>query len=272
MFLFVGAVFLMISTAVSGQTQAEKETEQGISQILKLGGIAQEVELTPEQHDQLFGLWLEIKFDLNKAFQNYKDSFSETLPTQKQAELKQELAEAITGIRDKEFERLEATLLSDQMDRLKQLRIQYLNRRGSGVGALKQELNLTSGQVRKIEQAAESLKKQLQEIQSRQRDEQLTRVEMIQIVKDLTAKSRKEATSCLTTAQRQTLNRLQGEEFDFKAGRRVSEQEENPESMEAETIPNPNTDKKGRRLPRFLFISGHQHHYNITITTDHSHD
>jgi hypothetical protein len=207
-----GAVYAQVTT----------ETEQGLSYVLNLGGIDREIELTPQQHDQLFGLWLEINFDLQKAFQDYRDNFSETLPASRQAEVKQKLAEAIANIRKKELERLEKSLLADQLNRLKQLRIQYLSRQGGGVKILREELDLNPGQIRKIEQAAESMKRQLTEIQSHQREEQLTKTEILEIVKELREQSLNEVMSCLTDAQKRKLKLLQGEAFDFATGRLVN--------------------------------------------------
>lgn len=221
-FYLLAAIGLMLATPAICPAQVQKESQQGLANVLRLSGINREIELTEQQHDKLFGLWLEIKFDLERAFGNYKDNFSETLPAPKQAELKKELAEAIVRIREKEFERLEETLLAEQLQRLKQLRIQYLTRNSDGIGALKEELDLTPSQIRKIDEVSEALKKEVKEIQANQRNEQLTKVEMVAIFKEMREKSKKEIMTFLTTAQQRKLTALRGEEFDFKKGRLVN--------------------------------------------------
>ncbi len=225
LFLMTAAIFLLLATPTLVSAQADKESELGLSNILRLGGIDREIELTAQQQDELFGLWLEIKFDFQKAFQSFRDNFSETLPASRQLELKQELDDAIAKIRNKEVERLEKTLLPKQIERLKQLRIQYLNRiAGAGIGSLREELDLTSAQLVKIEQASASLKKKLLEIQSRQREEKLTKSEIVAIGKELRDESRNQVMAVLTAPQQRKLKRLQGKVFDFATGRLAGDQ------------------------------------------------
>jgi hypothetical protein len=191
--------------------------------LLRINGVAREIDLTVEQQDRLFGLWLEIKFDLEKAVRNYTENFSETLPANQKSELQKELAQAIERIREKEFERLEDALRDDQLKRLKQLRVQFLARKDAGIGALKDDLGLTETQVKKIEQISDAFKEELLEIQASQRVERLTKAEVVEIYKDAREEFRKEIKNVLTSAQRSKLNNLQGAAFDFANGRRVSD-------------------------------------------------
>jgi hypothetical protein len=229
------AIGLFVASPAIVSAQVEKESQQGLANVLRLSGINDEIKLAEQQQEKLFGLWLEIKFDLERAFGNYQDNFSETLPAPRQAELKKELAEAIVRIREKEAERLEEALTAEQLSRLKQLRIQYLTRNSDGVGALQEELDLTPSQIRKINSVSEAMKKELKQIQANQRTEQLTKIELVAIFKEMQEKSKKEIMAALTTSQQQKLKSLRGEEFDFAKGRLVSaEPDVDEESDEVE--------------------------------------
>ena len=232
--IFFFAICVCFTAPVVGQNRVEKESEQGLSQLLRINGVAREIDLTVEQQDRLFGLWLEIKFDLEKAVRNYTENFSETLPANRKSELQQELVEAIEKIREKEVQRLEDALRDDQLKRLKQLRVQFLARKDAGIGALKGDLDLTETQVKKIRQISDAFKKELLEIQASQRVERLTKAEVVRIFKDTRKVFREDIKNVLTPAQRSKLNNLQGAAFDFSKGRRVNKTDSEADEANSE--------------------------------------
>lgn len=220
--LMVSLVLLTYSgihcPVVTGQTSSDQELKTGLSNVLRMSGIAREIEMTSEQNDQLLGLWLEAKFKLDQAYSRFKQEFSESLPDEQKADIKAELSDAVAQVRKLEAERLEGALTEAQLRRLKQLRTQYIVKH-VGMAELTKELKLTADQNRKIKQVAEELKNEIAEVQAKQRTDPLSRSELAEIARAIRASSEKKLKGVLTETQRRKLSRLQGEAFDFKTGR-----------------------------------------------------
>ena len=227
-------LFWLIALPSAGLAQVEKEVQQGLANLLRIGGIGQEIQMTEVQFEKLFGLWLETKFEMEQAFQRYNDNLSDTLPAEKTAQLKKQLDDAIVKIREKEFQRIKDTLNDDQLTRLKQLRIQYLTRKSDGIESLQEELDLTAAQIRRIQQVADNTQKELMKLREAQRVEKLTKMEIVEFVKQIREKSKQQIEALLTNNQKQKLIELMGKSFDFESGHVEGPKESTSDSSEVE--------------------------------------
>jgi Spy/CpxP family protein refolding chaperone len=238
--MFLAAIVLLGSFSSACPAQAEQESRSGLSFLLSLNGIDHEIELTEEQRDRLFSLWVEVKFELDREFRIYKSKTRRDLTDAEKANLKLDLQDAIAKIREKETDRLEEALLPNQLTRLKQLRFQYLTKNADGLVTLQKELKLTLQQVDQIGQIRDELKSEIKQLTGgvraqlgdiagkRPNDKSLPKqftkrspAEIAALIVELRADAKTQVTNVLNPEQRRKLDSLQGEAYDFNAGENV---------------------------------------------------
>ncbi len=215
--LIVIFVFQFLLVAHS-HAQYQDEERVGLSNTLSLGGVAKALKMTDDQQFNLADTWLMVQIDLRNAFQEYQSNYAENLPESEQQRLRDTLNDAITKIRDLEIQRLEAVLKPDQIERLKQIRFQYLRRTGKGLEAIKDELELSDDQLMKIEKVAKELKEEALRFQASTREINLPPAELTHHLGQIRRNAEERLLSILSPSQRQKLRRLEGESFEFQFG------------------------------------------------------
>jgi Spy/CpxP family protein refolding chaperone len=161
--------------------------------------IRKELEIVPEQEAKLRELGEKMRDEMREAFSGLRD-------------LSREEREAkFAEMREKGRERMEAyqaqvddILLDHQKTRLKQLRVQMQMRRGGVAGGLASEelaneLGITEEQKKRLAEVREEVEKETQEKMRKIREE-----------------AREKILGVLTPQQRQKLEEMTGEEFEYQ--------------------------------------------------------
>jgi hypothetical protein len=117
------------------------------------------------------------------------------------------------------MKRLNDALISNQVERLRQIRFQILKRNSDGLQGLGKELSLTKDQVRKIKGVQQGFKNTLLEMRKYARDEQLTPNEVKEEVAAVRKETEEKLLEVLTSTQRSTLERLEGDPFVVQTGK-----------------------------------------------------
>ncbi len=229
-FVLLASLLLQLPWVTSASAQIEKELEQGLSFALSLGGADQDLTMTGEQRFELVGLSVMIQRDLRNAFQEFTSNYSEGLSAEEKQRVEDKLASAIKKIRKNEMQQLEMVLKADQIERLKQIRFQYLRRNSGGLESIRSELDLSDQQLARIEQVGKQMIADIMEVNAGSRDLQLTPIEVTDHVMQIKTNTEKDLLSILTPAQRQKLKSLEGEEFQFQIGLPQPETENDEES------------------------------------------
>ena len=212
--LFLG----LATTAWAQQPSLQNEAGLGLSRVLAYGGVEKEIGMTELQSDQLNGLWNQVQFKLRYKFRDFRNSFSPTLSESRQDQVKQDLQDAIGEVREYEMERLEEVLSASQIDRLKQIRMQAMDRKGNNLQQLIDELKLSESQLEDVD----ALKKELQEaVSALKEDAKIDRWapnEIAEARTEIELDFKKKFQDILTYSQKATLDRLKGPEFEFQVG------------------------------------------------------
>ena len=213
-------LFLQIAFTSVGfsQQKLQSEVKLGLSHTLSFKGVSEDLELTDEQKEKLFGLWTEVQTKLEHAFREYKANYSPRFKGEALKELNDQLADGIKEVREFELERLEEVLLPQQMNRLQQIRFQILKRDSDGLQKLNRELSLTKDQISQINKVKVKLKGTLRELQQYSREEQLTPNEIKEEVAAVRKENREKLLAILTSTQRSKLKQLEGEPFEIQIG------------------------------------------------------
>ncbi len=232
------ALLLSLVLTSAGQAQLKVENEVGLSRVLSHGGVIEELELTENQQDRLHGMWIEVQQELSTEFRKFQDNYSDRLSPEALAELKEQLRLNIELVREREFKRLSDTLEPEQMDRLKQIRVQLLKRDSNGMAAIAYELELTEKQVGQISKLGQKWQAEVRKAMNPERGSQLTQVEISERVKVAKEQAQQELLELLTAEQRTKLAELEGEPYEFhtsenKAERMARKAEEEGKSVEA---------------------------------------
>ncbi len=198
--------------------QFEKEQQRGLSFALSLGGAGEDIQLTGDQHFELVGLSAMTKMQLQKAFLDYRANYSEDLPKDEKQRLDDQLAAAIEKVRKNEMQQLEMVLKPAQIERLKQIRFQFLRRNSIGLESIRDELDLSDQQLAKIELIGKQMITDITEMRESTRDLRLTPIEITDHILQIRKNSEESLLTVLTPAQRQKLRALEGEEFQFQVG------------------------------------------------------
>ena len=212
--LFLG----LATTAWAQQPSLQEEAGLGLSRVLAYGGVEKEIRMTELQSDQLNGLWNQVQFKLRYKFRDFRNNFSPTLSEPKQEQVKQELQDAISEVREYEMERLEEVLSASQIDRLKQIRMQAMDRKGNNLQQLKDELNLSDSQLENVDALKKELQEALSELQKDAKIEGLTPNEIAESRTEIELEFKEKFRDILTNSQQATLDRLKGSEFEFQVG------------------------------------------------------
>lgn len=207
---------LMFASLSFAQQQHELRT--GLSHVLSLGSVSDELEMTENQRDALAHLWLTTEIELKAALQKFSFAYSENLPENEIDELKAEFADSIAEIRENENKIIQDVLSDSQIERLKQIRFQYLSRHGDGLSAIKEELSLSESQLGKIRALQSDFQKDLAELQKNSLDIKVPRDEMMHNAQQFRAKYEDKLLDLLTPNQRRKLESLQGKRFEFQYG------------------------------------------------------
>ena len=198
--------------------QLEKEVQLGLSHVLSMGGIADDLGMSGDDRFHLGDVWLMTEMKLRSEFQKFDTQFSETLPVEEQEELKAELKDAIAAIRDNELVQIKKVLSDKQVDRLRQIRFQYLQKNGNGFKSLKDELELTDEQLEKVKSIQEKLQREIREMRNSGQKMKISRDEIAGHIKVIRGRLEDELVATLTGTQRAKLNQLQGKTFEFQYG------------------------------------------------------
>ena len=214
-----GCGLLLVAGFVSAShAQLDRESQLGMSYILGLGGVNQELEMTDEQGAALAGLWFKVQDELQREYMEFRNSISSNTPPEKRKELEQKLASGLEKIRQEESKRIEQVLFEHQIERLTQIRFQYVQRNSEGMQTLKDDLELTDKQISDIKKVAETLKRNLYDLQVKNRENSLSRNELMASIAQARKQSERELLALLTDSQRKKLKEFEGEKFEFRTG------------------------------------------------------
>lgn len=219
-------VLFAASPCATAQRQLVSEVQLGLSAMLKFNGVARDLELVQEQHDQLDGLWVEVEMKLEYAFKEYRDNYSPRFSPDEQQRLADDLEAAIEEVRAFEMERLEEALLPAQLDRLKQIRFQVLKQNSGGLQGLAKELSLSDEQIAKLKSIQASYRQEMVELKQRAVVEQLTPRETREDVAAAKANHQEQLMDVLNFSQQAKLKRLQGSPFHLQTGTPPAKEEE----------------------------------------------
>jgi DNA repair exonuclease SbcCD ATPase subunit len=222
------ALLIVLACASIGyaQPKMQHEFKLGMSYALKFKGVAEDLKMTEDQVGNLVGLWSEVQNRIELQFRDYQNEYSPRLSEAKQQEIKQQLLDGIAEIRKFETERIESVLKPEQIDRLKQIRYQALERENDGIESLAKELELSSAQIKELEQCKKEFAVALQDLRNHARKEQLSTNELRDELKNLQVQLNDEVLKILTASQRNKLKSLQGEPFEFQTGKPKPKPEE----------------------------------------------
>src|SRR5690606_22339170 len=98
-----------------------------------------------------------------------------------------------------------SVLKPEQIDRLKQIRYQALERENDGIESLAKELELSSAQIKELEQCKKEFAVALQDLRNHARKEQLSTNELRDELKNLQVQLNDEVLKILTASQRNKL-------------------------------------------------------------------
>ena len=213
--LFV-ALGIQVLFAGPAQSQIQKESQIGLSSILSLGGMREELEMSDEQANNLMDLWIVIRDELETEFQNYARKFGGSVSQENQKQLVSDFRATVEKIRDKELASINAVLLPHQVKRLKELHVQYLKRSSDGFETIAEQLELTTVQKEEIKQVGISLKKKIQTLYREARNEGTSTAELAETTQLLRLEAEDELLGVLTPSQREKLKELEGEKFEFQ--------------------------------------------------------
>ena len=225
----VAIAFLILATAVNSAfaQHSHKELQLGLSYTLSLGGVYEQLEMDQNQRYALDDLWLMTELGLKSEIQKFQASYSETLPESEIALLKSEFQKEVQKIRDNESERINSVLSGKQVDRLKQIRFQFLSRNGDGMTGIKDVLGLSDGQIRKIEDLKTSAQTKVSKMNHESRELKIPQADIASHLQQIRKVFEEDLIGILTTSQKQKLKSLQGEEFEFQYGpKKVDESEQ----------------------------------------------
>ena len=217
-FLLTVLLLALATTARAQQPSLQDETEIGLSRVLAYQGVAADLGMTEVQADQLNGLWTQVQFKLRYKIRDYRNNFSETLSAPRQEQVKQELQDAILEVREYETERLKEVLSSSQIDRLEQIRIQVLDRKGNKLHQMKEELSLSDSQLGQVKILKKELQEAISELRKDAKIEGLTRNEIKDSTEEINSEFKDKFRDILSSSQQSTLDRLKGREFEFQVG------------------------------------------------------
>ena len=151
-------VLLFLNSAPSwGQLKFQEEQSLGLSNVLQLTAVKDELGLTHDQYDAVGYLWISVKDKLEKHFKNYRMHYTPKLSDEEKQRLQDELVENIQAVRDEEIARIEKALSPDQIKRLEQIRYQYLRRKSNGMKSLADDLGLSDQQLDEMQDVAKNV-------------------------------------------------------------------------------------------------------------------
>jgi hypothetical protein len=204
-----------LSGVVFGQRQPLAEV--GLSYWLTLGGVQEELELSESQIDGVADLWVETRERIRAAQRQFADAANAALPPEKRDAVRLQRQAAIESIRREEQKQLGEVLLPHQLQRLRQIRVQYLQRQPAGWESLSEELELTASQIQSIRQLRERLDRESSGVVAEVRLGQRSRADAEQRMAELLTNSREKLRQVLTQDQQDQLRELSGEAFSFQA-------------------------------------------------------
>ena len=226
--IFLLAVLLICfaTNAFAQPPTLQDESGLGLSRVLAYAGVAKELGMDEVQVDQLNGLWTQVQFKLRYKFRDYRDNFSSTLSAPQQEQVTQELHDAIKEVREYETERLEEVLSSSQINRLKQIRMQAMDRKGGNLNQMKEELKLSDGQLEQVEGLKKEMQEAISELRKDAKIEGLTRNEIKDSTEEINSEFKDKFRDILSSSQQSTLDRLKGREFEFQVGAAKAKKED----------------------------------------------
>ena len=211
---FIGTlcVFVCLPSIANGQVP-EATLGTGLSTMLNIQGVVNELEMTPEQQNDLQDYSFEVRQKIAGKSQVFRRLLNRKLSDERKTLLTGEWLMAIQEIRSAEEASLAKVLDSAQLKRLKQIRFQYLTRRTNGVDIIAESLNFSESQIRKLEELKSSYRKKLFK-QNEEKDFESVK-QLKESEKRLFDDFIEEFEQVMTKNQRRKLKDFQGEAFDF---------------------------------------------------------
>lgn len=221
------AMLLILGCSTYAQTSLKSLSQYGLSQTLAYGGVAEDLGLDRDQAAQLTGLWTQVEYKLIAKLREYRRNYSPRFSDAEKDALKDELMEAVKEVREFEREQLESVMTQSQIRRLGQIRYQLVARKGGeGLSSLKDDLDITSKQLKTLKELAKERDKEIGKLRSDARAEQLTPNEFSEELKSIEEEFEEKFQEVLTPQQRQTLSSLQGKKFKLRYGAPTGDSEE----------------------------------------------
>lgn len=215
------AIFLAstFATFAFAQTTLRSESDFGLSKMLTFKGVAEDLSLSRDQSESLWGLWSDVELKLEEAFRDYNANFSSRLSPPELATLQGDLKAAIEDVRAYEKERIEDVMSASQIDRLQQIQYQMIQRKGSaGLKHLKDDLKLTQDQISSLEKLKKERAVEVTKLRTDSQVERLTKNEMREELQKIADQFEERLLAVLTTEQQQRLKTLQGKKFELQVG------------------------------------------------------
>ncbi len=200
-----------------------------------MGGTADDLGMTSDEKYHLGDVWLMTEMELRSEIQKYNSKFSEVLSDGEKEKLKAELVEAVAAIRDHELVQIKKVLSGKQIDRLRQIRFQFLKKNGDGFKSLKDELELTVEQLEKVKSIQTKLHREMNEMRSGGRKMKISNDEIAGHIRMIRNRLEDELVATLTGSQRAKLNQLQGKTFEFQYGPKAAKKSATTETSKEES-------------------------------------
>ncbi len=234
--LFLVALIATVSGSVSpaGGQEGRFELESGteLSGALGLRGVARELKMTADQQFELSDLPLMTEMRMQELLRHYQAELGSSVPAGTQAALREQLQADLAEIREWEQEQLEKILSPEQLERLRQLRIQHVASSRGGLAALQELLGLSEKQLKQIRQIGEDLRRDMGEHQRTGLEAGIPRADIEHDLRHMQTKAHEQVLAALDASQRRELESLQGKPFGFDDRPRSTESED----AEAETV------------------------------------
>jgi hypothetical protein len=186
-----------------------------LSGTLGLGGVAHELQMTADQQFELSDLPVMTELRMQELLRNYHAELGATVPAEMQTALLEQLVADRAKIRAWEQEQLEKVLSPEQLERLRQLRIQHVARSGGGFVALQELLGLSDQQLAQIRQIGEDRRRDMGDHERTCLEAGIPRADIDHDLRHMRAKAQEQVLAVLDASQRRELETLQGQPFSF---------------------------------------------------------
>ena len=180
-FVFAGVLMLLALSFVSGGTAVAQvptsATGTGLSAILNIRGVAEELRMTDEQQNDLQDFNFEIRQQVAAKSRDFRRLLRRDLTDQQRSALTGEWLMAIQAVRKSEEESIAKVLDKDQLKRLKQIRFQFLARRPNGMDIIAESLELNDKQLKAFKKLKQEYQKKLHEVTSQKGVDSIVQLE-----------------------------------------------------------------------------------------------